>query len=120
MANPNIVNVSQIYGKTATSKLYTTDSNLVVNASSSGKIIKINSLYIANKNGTTAGDVTVYHVGGAAGTVELAYTISVPADATLVLISKDAGIYLEEGQSLVAKASADGLLVAICSYEEIS
>ena len=120
MANPNIVNVSQIYGKTKTAKLYTTNSDIVQNVLSSGKIIKINAFYVANINGTNAADVTVVHAGGDAGDCELASTISVPADATLVLISKDAGIYLEEGQKLYAKASADSYLRVTCSYEEIS
>jgi hypothetical protein len=48
----------------------------------------------------------------------IASTISVPADATLDIMSK--AIYLEEGDTLRCTASAAGDLTAVCSYEEIS
>ena len=123
MANPNIVSVASIYGKTAyDADIATSASSLVSNAASSGKILKINSLIIANIDGTNAADITVTLRNAAGGTTysTLAYTISVPADATLVVISKDSSIYLEEDRSLYVAASAAGDLSATCSYEEIS
>jgi hypothetical protein len=50
---------------------------------------------------------------------DLAFTITVPADATLVVISKDTQIYLEENDSIRVTASANSILEAVCSYEEI-
>jgi hypothetical protein len=44
--------------------------------------------------------------------------VSIPADATLDVISKS--IYLEEGDELRLIASANSDLEAVCSYEEIS
>ena len=123
MANPNIVSVASIYGKT----VYDTDiassaASLVVNAASSGKILKINSLIIANIDGSNAADITVTlrDAAGSSTHSTLAKTISVPADATLVVISKDTSIYLEEDMSLYIQASVSGDLSATCSYEEIS
>ena len=123
MANPNIVCVGSIYGKT----VYDTDiaasaASLVSNAASSGKILKINSLIIANIDGTNAADITVTLRNAAGGTTysTIANTVAVPADATLVLISKDSSIYLEEDMSLYVLASVAGDLSATCSYEEIS
>ena len=123
MANPNIVSVGSIYGKT----VYDTDiaasaASLVSNAASSGKILKINSLIIANIDGTNAADITVTLRNAAGGTTysTIANTVAVPADATLVLISKDSSIYLEEDMSLYVLASVAGDLSATCSYEEIS
>ena len=123
MANPNIVSVASIYGKT----VYDTDiaasaASLVSNAASSGKIYKINSLIIANIDGTNAADITVTLRNAAGGTTysTIASTISVPTDATLVVVSKDTSIYLEEDMSLYVLASAAGDLSATCSYEEIS
>jgi len=123
MAAPNIVNVATITGKTAPLALTTSAQSVVSNAASSGKVFKVNSLYIANIDGTNAADVTVNYytqddIGGTA--TAIASTISVPADATLVVISKDAPIYLEEDKSLGALASANSDLVAHVSYEEIS
>ena len=123
MANPNIVSVASIYGKT----VYDTDiaasaASLVSNAASSGKIYKINSLIIANIDGTDSADITVTLRNAAGGTTysTLANTIAVTADATLIVVSKDTSIYLEEDMSLYVLASAAGDLSATCSYEEIS
>ena len=123
MANPNIVSVASIYGKTAyVADVGTSAAGIVINAASSGKINKINSLIIANIDGSNAADITVTLRNAAGGTTHstLANTISVPADATLVVISKDTSIYLEEDMSLYLAASAAGDLSATCSYEEIS
>ena len=123
MANPNIVSVASIYGKTVyDTDIATTASSLVNNAASSGKIFKINSLIIANIDGTNAADITVTVRNAAGGTTysTLANTISVPADATLVVVSKDTSVYLMEDMSLYVASSAAGDLSATCSYEEIS
>ena len=123
MANPNIVSVASIYGKTVyDTDIATSASSLVSNAASSGKILKINSLIIANIDGTNAADITVTLRNAAGGTTysTLANTISVPADATLVVISKDTSVYLMEDMSLYIAASVAGDLSATCSYEEIS
>jgi hypothetical protein len=86
-------------------------------ASNSGKVFKVNALYVANVDGTNAADISValFRSGVA---YELAHTVSVPADATLDVISKS--IYLEEGDDLRLTASANSDLEAVCSYEEIS
>ena len=124
MANPNIVNVTDIRGKTAVVDLTTTNATLVVeNAASSGKVFKINSLIVSNVDGTNAADITVSlysedNIGGTA--TQIVSTVSVPADASLVVISKDTSIYLEEDKSIGATASAANDLKVVCSYEEIS
>ena len=123
MANPNIVSVASIYGKTAyVADIGTSAAGIVINSASSGKIFKINSLIIANIDGTNAADLTVTLRNAAGNTTHstLAYTITVPSDATLVVIAKDSSIYLEEDMSLYLQASATGDLAATCSYEEIS
>ena len=123
MANPNIINATSIYGKTVfDADIATSTSELLENAASSGKVLKINSLIIANIDGTNAADITVTIESASGGTTysHLAKTISVPADATLVVISKDTSIYLEEDRAIWIAASASGDLSATCSYEEIS
>ena len=119
MANPNIVNVSSIYGKVSGNSLSTSALIVVNNPSSSNKIVKVNSLIISNVNGSTAADATVYLLKSGSTTIYLAYTISVPADATLVVISKDTSVYLEENDAIYALASAASLH-ALVSYEEIA
>ena len=131
MANPNIVDVLYIYGKTT----YLTPSAtsavvLLANTASSGKVLKINQIVAANVNGTSAVDTTVsiYSNGGVAqggapagGTAyPIVSTISVPADASLIVTDKTTAIYLEEGTSIsVTSGTASGIAYSI-SYEQIS
>lgn len=120
MANPNIVNVSSIYGKVSGNALTTSAQTIINNPSSSGKIVKVNSLIVSNINGTSAADVTAYLLKNGSTTLYIAYTISVPADATLVVISKDTSMYLEENDSILALASTNSYLHAVVSSEDIS
>ena len=124
MANPNIVSVNSIFGNTTGIALTTTLTTvLLANASSSGKVFKIESIMVANVDGTNAADVTVdwnTDAGGTGTSYALAATISVPADATLNLVDKNSSFYLMENQSIIGGASADSDLECIISYEEIS
>jgi len=124
MAAPNIVNTSTIVGKTNVVDLTTTNATSVVsNAASSGKVLKINTLVVSNVDGNSPYDITInlYSQAAAGGTAtQIASTISVPADATLVVIDKSTSIYLEEDKSIGAIASSASKLKVVCSYEEIS
>ena len=124
MANPNIVSVNSIFGNTTGIALTTTLTTvLLANASSSGKVYKIESIMVANVDGTNAADVTVdwnTNAGGTGTSYALAATISVPADATLNLVDKNSSFYLMENQSIIGGASANSDLECIISYEEIS
>jgi hypothetical protein len=124
MAAPNIVNVTTITGKSAVVDLTTTSATAVVsNAAASGKVFKINSLVVSNVDGTNAADITISYyseddIGGTA--TEIVSTISVPADASLVVIDKNTSIYLEEDRSIGATAGTASDLKVLVSYEEIS
>jgi hypothetical protein len=124
MAAPNIVDVSTIIGKSATIALSSTSqTTLVSNAASSGKVFKINMIQVANVDGTNAADVTVDVHSAAAGggtAYSLVSTASVPADASLIAVDKNTALYLEEDKSITATASAANDLEVIVSYEEIS
>ena len=119
MANPNIVNVTNIIGHTDVQSVGTSATAIVTNTAGSNKVFKVNSLIVANIDGTNAADITV-DIFRSSVSYRIASTITVPADATLVVISKETAIYLEEGDSLRCLASAAGDLQAICSYEEIN
>ena len=117
MANPNIVAVSSIYANTVM------DADVAASAVSlltcgSNKVQKINSLVIANIDGTNAASIDVWITRSSAD-YYLAKTISVPADATLVVIDKNVGLYITEDDVLKIQASAAGDLSAVCSYQEI-
>ena len=117
MAAPNIVNVTSIYGKTMGAALGTTAGADILSGATD-KLYKINSIIVSNVDGTNVADVTVrfydYHVSTA---YHLAKTVSVPADSTLIVLGKDAPIYLEENDRIQAHASAAGDLEIVISYE---
>ena len=124
MAAPNIVNVSTIIGKAATIALSTTSATVLVsNTASSSKVFKINMIQVSNVDGTNAADVTVDLHSAAAGggtAYSLVSTISIPADASLIVVDKNTSIYLEEDRSITATAGTASDLEVIVSYEEIS
>jgi hypothetical protein len=127
MANPNIVNVTTIYGNTSTNLISSTSdpfaTALVNNAASSGKVYKINSIVVANVDGTSNADITIKIFSqddlGGTGTA-IASTITVPSDASLIVTDKTTSFYLLEDKSIGATASAANDLVVTCSWEEIS
>jgi hypothetical protein len=131
MANPNIVNVTTILGTTTyLTPSATTAVVLLPNAASSNKVLKINQIVAANVNGSAAVDTTVaiYSNGAVAqgsapagGTAfPIVSTVSVPADASLIVTDKTTAIYLMEGQSIiVTSGTASGITYTI-SYEDIS
>jgi len=117
MAAPNIVNVATITGKTAVQAVGTSATAIVTNSAASNKVFKINALYVSNVDGVNNASVTV-DLFRASTAYKVAHTVTVPADATLDVITKP--LYLEEGDSLRLTASASGDIEAVCSYEEIS
>ena len=117
MANPNIVNVTDIRGKTDTFALTTATVTLVTCAAN--HVYKINSIIVTNIDGTNAADVTINYNNGT-DTRAIGSTISVPADAALNLVDKNSGFYLEENEIISGLASANSDLVCLISYEDIS
>jgi hypothetical protein len=127
VANPNILQAGTVVGNTSTLLISSTANPfataLVNNAASSGKVYKINSIVVANVDGSAAADITISIFSeddlGGTGTA-IASTISVPADATLIVTDKTTSFYLLEDKSIGATASAANDLVVTCSWEEIN
>jgi len=131
MANPNLFAATTASGKTT----YLTPGGtsalvLIPNAASSGKVFKVNQIVAANVNGSSAVDctVSVYTDGavaqGSAPSGGAAYpivsTVSVPADASLIVVDKTTGLYLMEGTSIVVTSGTASGITYTISYEEIS
>ena len=128
MANPNITAVTAIYGTTT----YYTPSGtsavvLLPNAASSGLVFKINQIVAANVNGSSAVNATIsiYSNGAVAqgsapsgGTAyPIAGTISVPANASLIVSDKTTAFYLEEGVSISVTSGTASAITYTVSYE---
>ena len=127
MANPNIVNVATINGGNLGFNLSNTLTATLLTVASD-VIVKVKRITVANVDGSSSADVDLFVDGmgnGATGitatgsaTVYLAKTVSVPADATLVI--SDTPIYLMEGDILKGGASASGDLDLFISYEVLN
>ena len=122
MANPNLVNVTTIKGKIEGHKLTTdaiSDSGSAVITCGADKLLKINSIIVANVDGTNSVDIDVaVHLDGD-DRFYLAKTVALPADSTLVVIGKDSPIYLEENDQLEARADVASDAELVVSYEEL-
>ena len=118
MATPNIVNVATINAKNATALLDGTSRTTAVDVPAE-KIAKINTILVANVDGSNAADITIeVSVDNGSNFVKIANTISVPADATLSFLENP--IYLDETDLLAVTASAASDLTYFISYEEIT
>ena len=124
MANPNIVNVAAIYGNNSSTSLSTTNATAIVNnPASSGKVFKVNMITVANVDGSAAADITInkYSQDDLGGTAfAIVSTVSVPADATLIVLDKTTALYLKEDESIGAIAGTASDLVVTASWEEIN
>ena len=126
MANPNIVNVTTIYGNTAvlaapyhaSGGTAVAGANIVQNSTSSGYVYKINFLSVTNNTASTS--TVTLDINRNATVSPIAYKISVPSGSTLVLLAKDTGLYLLESDALQVTTSATNSIIAITSYEQIS
>lgn len=131
MANPNIAALTTINGVTT----YYTPSGtsavvLLPNAASSGHVYRINNIVVANVDGTNAVNATVsIYTNGAqsqgsapsSGTAyPIASTISVPANASLIVTDKTTSFYLQEGTSISITSGTASKLTFTVSYEDIS
>ena len=127
MAAVNILNLTSIYGKTT----YYVPSGtsavvLLPNAASSSTVMKINEITATNTTGSAANTtVSIYTNGAVAqgsapsgGTAyPIAGTISVPANAALIVSDKTTAFYLEEGISISVTSGTASAITYTVSYE---
>ena len=117
----NIVNVQTITAKTTSVANVTTSAHTLVPQVGTNVVVKVNSLIIANDDNSNSDNITVRIIDSNSQIKSnLAHTIPVPVNSSLVVISKDISVYIEEGDSLIAFAATGNRLDATCSYEEIS
>ena len=125
MAAPNIVNVSLINANSNNMVLSTTSEiGLLSNPAASGKVYKVNTIMVANREtNANAVNVTVNVYTGAALTgtgTYLTNLISVPGYSTLVISDKSTAFYLQENQSIGIKSGTSNGHSVMTSWEEIS
>lgn len=123
MANPNIVNVTSIYGSTSylipTGTSATTWTALTPAV---GTVNKIDNIVAANVTATSATiTVSINSATGGGGTAyRLAYQITVPGNASLIIADKSTAFYLGEAQSIVVTSSTSNAIEMTASFEAIT
>jgi hypothetical protein len=133
MANPNIVNVTSIYGNTAyvtpsttgatTSWTYNGTTALTGLTPAANTVNRVTSIVVTNvtssaatatvaiSNNPTFGSGTAYN---------LAYQISIPPNATLTVIDKTTSFYVTENQSVGVTSGTGSALVYVATFEAIT
>ena len=135
MANPNIVNVTSIFGNVAyvipssaatatTSWTYDGTTALTGLKPATNTVNRITSITAAN---TTSSAVTATIAignnatfGSATVTTYPAYQISVPPNATLIIIDKTNSVYITENQSVAAYSGTASALTFTATFEQIT
>jgi hypothetical protein len=121
MAAPNMLQLNTINGDSSSLFMSSmAEFDLLSNAAASNAVIKVNAVYVSNTSGSTDTITLSLHNAAAIGgtAFPIASTVSVPANSTIVLIDKDANLYLSENTSLGVTSSAGGSAsCATVSYE---
>jgi hypothetical protein len=123
MANPNIVNVTSIYGSTSYLIPSTTSATTwTALTPASGTVNKIDNIVASNVTGSVA-TVTVAINSAAAGAgtnYRLVYQLPVPVNASIVIADKSTAFYLGEAQSIVVTVGTASAIELTASYEAIT
>lgn len=134
MANPNIAALTTINGNTAyvvpsttaatTSWTYNGTTSLTGLTPASGTVNKITGLIVSNTTGSaayaTVGVGNNATFGSATVVGYLAYQISVPANASLIIVDKTTDLYITENQSVGVTSGTGSALTYTAIFEAIS
>jgi hypothetical protein len=123
MANPNIVNVTSIYGNT----VYLIPANTAATTwtsltPASNTVNKIDSIVATNVTGSPATvTVSLNSASGGGGTAyRICYQISVPANASLIVVDKTTAFYVQDNQSVVVTSGTGSAIEYTATYEAIT
>lgn len=116
MANPNIVNVTTIYGVTAVQSVSNSATAIVSNGAGSGTVLKVDSLMVSNND--SAGHTITVDVYRSSTAYPISYNVSIAPGAVYDVLAKF--IYLNEGDTLRLTGDVASKMTAVCSYEVIS
>jgi hypothetical protein len=122
MANPNIVNVTQIYGATSYLIPATSATTWTALTPATNYINKIDNIVASNVTSSAATiTLSINSATGGGGTAyRIAYQITVPPNASVVLVDKTTAIYVGESQSLVATSGTTSAIELTAAFENIT
>lgn len=119
MANPNIVQVTNIYGNTAVQTVTTSATAIITNSAASGKIYKVNGIIVSNVDGSNSATLTV-DLYRSSTPYRLINSVTIGINTAYTPIDKTLSLYLLEGDSIRLTANANSRLEAVATWEEIS
>ena len=119
MSNPNIVNVTTIYGNSNVANVTTSPAAIVTNSAASGKVYKLNGIVVTNIDTANIATVTV-DLYRSSVAYKMASNVSINASTTYTPIDKTLSLYLLEGDAIRLTANANSMLQAVATWEEIS
>jgi hypothetical protein len=135
MANPNIVNVVSIYGNTAyvipssaatatTSWTYDGTTALTGLKPATNTVNRVTSITASNTTSSAATATIAVGNNATFGSATVitypAYQISVPPNATLVIVDKTNSLYITENQSVAAYSGTANALTFTATFEAIT
>jgi hypothetical protein len=119
MSALNIKAVATITANNAGLALTTSAQDLIA-AIATSHVALVDSIYASNVDGAVAETITVRVVKSGPLTYHLAKTISVPAGATVIIVSKEDAIELMEGDKVTALAGSSSKIEAFASWKDLS
>jgi len=123
MANPNIVNVTSIYGNTSYLIPSTTGATTwTALTPASGTVNKVDSIVASNVTASAVFvTVSINSATGGGGTAyRIAYQINVPSNASLIIVDKTTALYVGESQSIVVSVGSSSAIELTAAYEAIT
>jgi hypothetical protein len=133
MANPNIVNVTSIYGNVAyvlpsgttatTSWTYNGTTSLTGLTPAANTVNRITSIVVSNVTSSAANctvQVSNNATFGSGTAYSIAYQISVPPNASVIVVDKTTSFYVTENQSVGVTSGTGSALVYTATFEAIT
>ena len=133
MSNPNIVSVTSIYGNTAyvlpsgtsATATWTYNGSTAITGltPAAGTVNKIDSIVVSNTTATAANcSVAISNNATfASGTAYyIAYQISVPPNASIIITDKTTAFYVTENQSVGVTSGTGSALTYTAAFEAIT
>ena len=133
MANPNIISVTTLNGNTgyvlpastavSVAWTYNGSTSLTGLTPAAGTVNKIESIVVSNTTGTAAAASVAISNNAtyASGTAYyIAYQISVPANASLIITDKTTSFYVTENQSVGVISGTSSALTFVAAFDVIT
>jgi len=134
MANPNIVNVTSIYGNTAyvipsgtsatTSWTHNGTTSLTGLTPAANTVNRVTSIVVSNTTSSAANATVAIGNNATFGSATVvsffAYQISVPPNSSLVVVDKTNSFYVTENQSVGVTSGTASALTYTATFEAIT